>query len=215
MEDVTKREGRTVLFVSHNMGAIQNFCSRTLLLDKGKIIEIGKTEKIIGGYLELNTQLGKISLKDRQDRKGDGRIIFKDVVFKDYHNKDVPYFRSGEDALIYIYYECLDPNIKDFYIGFSIDTFFNQNRVAFIGNKILKQKIIVQEDGVIKLRINKLPLNIGRYQFTLIAVDSGVEIYDWVQKAGEFDVEFGDYYNNGILPPAHDGFLLLDYSFDN
>ena len=50
MESVA-REGRTVLFVSHNLGAIQNLCSTCVLLDKGRVIEHGEPGKVVGRYL--------------------------------------------------------------------------------------------------------------------------------------------------------------------
>lgn len=51
MGEVTKSHGRTVLFVSHNMGAVQSICSRTMLLEKGQVKAIGDTYKITQGYL--------------------------------------------------------------------------------------------------------------------------------------------------------------------
>lgn len=53
MRDVTQK-GRTVLFVSHNMNAIENLCSRTLLLDEGRIIAQGNSEQVIDRYLEIS-----------------------------------------------------------------------------------------------------------------------------------------------------------------
>ena len=51
MEEVTKKEGRTVLFVSHNMGAIKELCSRTILLENGKIKEVGETFQVVHNYI--------------------------------------------------------------------------------------------------------------------------------------------------------------------
>ncbi len=56
MEDITKKEGRTILFVSHNMNAIRELCKRTILLEKGKIRAIGATEEILKIYNEHNIQ---------------------------------------------------------------------------------------------------------------------------------------------------------------
>ena len=52
MEEVSKEEGRTVLFVSHNLGFVQNFCDKTILLEKGKLIEYGETSAVIQTYLQ-------------------------------------------------------------------------------------------------------------------------------------------------------------------
>lgn len=55
MEDVSKNEGRTVLFVSHNMGVISQLCKKAILLSKGKLIQTGETRKVIDNYV-LNSQ---------------------------------------------------------------------------------------------------------------------------------------------------------------
>ncbi|MBC7875259.1 MAG: ABC transporter ATP-binding protein [Ferruginibacter sp.] len=56
MEEVSKKEGRTILFVSHNMDSIRKFCPNTLLMDGGKIIGNGATEKIINEYVSKHLQ---------------------------------------------------------------------------------------------------------------------------------------------------------------
>ncbi|HEX8334372.1 MAG TPA: ABC transporter ATP-binding protein [Segetibacter sp.] len=61
MGEVSKGEGRTVLFVSHNMGSINTLCSRALVLSKGNIIFNGKTEEGIYHYLESVNNSSKLS----------------------------------------------------------------------------------------------------------------------------------------------------------
>ncbi len=51
MQDISKGQGRTVLFVSHNMAAIQKLCTKCILLQNGKFIIEGKTEEVINFYL--------------------------------------------------------------------------------------------------------------------------------------------------------------------
>jgi len=50
MEDVSTKEGRTILFVSHNMGTITSLCDKTILLDTGQLIEYGKTSDVVLRY---------------------------------------------------------------------------------------------------------------------------------------------------------------------
>lgn len=57
MREVTQEDGRTILFVSHNMAAIQSLCSRSILLDKGRVIASGPTSDVIEAYLHTaNTE---------------------------------------------------------------------------------------------------------------------------------------------------------------
>ncbi|MCU0433453.1 MAG: ABC transporter ATP-binding protein [Bacteroidia bacterium] len=58
MDDIS-RSGRTILFVSHNMAAVQSLCSKTILLSGGKVKSTGKTADVIAGY--LNENLGSAS----------------------------------------------------------------------------------------------------------------------------------------------------------
>jgi len=51
MEEATKHEGRTILFVSHNMDAIKSLCSRCILLSGGRVEEIGPTAEVVASYL--------------------------------------------------------------------------------------------------------------------------------------------------------------------
>jgi lipopolysaccharide transport system ATP-binding protein len=51
MEEVTKQDGRTIIFVSHNMAAIERLCSTVILLEKGKVVNIGPTRQIIDEYI--------------------------------------------------------------------------------------------------------------------------------------------------------------------
>lgn len=56
MEDVSKNQGRTVLFVSHNMSAVQNLCPKAILLSFGELVKLGKVNDVIDTYLN-NSQV--------------------------------------------------------------------------------------------------------------------------------------------------------------
>lgn len=59
MKDVSEREGRTVIFVSHNMEAVQNLCKRSLLMAKGGLVADGNTSHIINSYLLKESNIEK------------------------------------------------------------------------------------------------------------------------------------------------------------
>jgi lipopolysaccharide transport system ATP-binding protein len=58
MQEVSKNDGRTVLFVSHNMGAISNLCTSGILMENGMVKLSGKTEDVISAYLDRGTESG-------------------------------------------------------------------------------------------------------------------------------------------------------------
>jgi len=52
MDEITKKGGRTIVFVSHNMGAVKRLCPKTILLNQGRIIKAGNTDDVIEFYLK-------------------------------------------------------------------------------------------------------------------------------------------------------------------
>lgn len=213
MEEVTQKNGRTVLFVSHNLSAVDRLCKKCIYLDKGRVKMIGETKEVINSYLADCSIFGNTSIGERKDRRGSGKIKILDVYFTDEVGNRINFLSAGKNIFICCNYEVIDKNIKNFNFGFSIDTLPDQNRIAYIGNKMTNQ-VVIADSGFLKIRLNKLPLNVGKYQFAVICTDSAVEIYDWIQNAGQFEVEADYFYNTGKLPPISDGFLLLDYSFE-
>ena len=59
MDEITKKEGRTILFVSHNMAAIEQLCTKVILLKNGQISDAGPTKKIVSEYLNSVIRLGE------------------------------------------------------------------------------------------------------------------------------------------------------------
>ncbi len=57
MEDITKNEGRTILFVSHNLETIRELCGKTILLEEGKIKAMGDTDKVLALYSTQNDEM--------------------------------------------------------------------------------------------------------------------------------------------------------------
>jgi lipopolysaccharide transport system ATP-binding protein len=65
MEDITKQEGRTILFVSHNMGAIKRLCNKCILLDRGNIVMNDLTDKVVEAY--LHSEIGPTMVREWTD----------------------------------------------------------------------------------------------------------------------------------------------------
>ena len=82
MNDVKNSEGRTVLFVSHNMAAIKELCNKSILLKNGEINKTGSTQEIVRHYLANPTTIksGNDLINDLTSRRGFGEIRFTDIV---------------------------------------------------------------------------------------------------------------------------------------
>jgi lipopolysaccharide transport system ATP-binding protein len=78
MKDVSE-QGRTVIFVSHNMGAVNDLCSRAILLNQGIIKLDGPTDKVIKTYVQQNMQVNineNYNIDDATTRRGTGEVRF-------------------------------------------------------------------------------------------------------------------------------------------
>ncbi len=74
------RQGRTVLFVSHNMAALRSLCTRAVWLNQGQLKETGETSEVINHYLQMNTANNLESKwEDRLAAPGDDRVRLRSV----------------------------------------------------------------------------------------------------------------------------------------
>jgi lipopolysaccharide transport system ATP-binding protein len=82
MKDVSGKDGRTVLFVSHNMGAIKSLCGSALILKNGKEIFLGNVYEGVSKYVTSEQNTERASLRDRIDREGNGKFKFQSIQIK-------------------------------------------------------------------------------------------------------------------------------------
>ena len=118
MQDVSRGEGRTVLFVSHNMAAVRSLCSRGVVLENGMIAYQGTTDDAIRTYLSSNILALSTPLEKRIDRKGDGRIKLRQVVFRNSHDECVESIFTGDYLKIEFHVDITDGvDLKELLVG--------------------------------------------------------------------------------------------------
>ena len=83
MEDVAEHEGRTVLFVSHQMAAIENLCSRAILLNSGQVVLNADTQTTISKYLESLDDSTRSAAIANMPRSGNGKVKLTDFWIED------------------------------------------------------------------------------------------------------------------------------------
>jgi ABC-2 type transport system ATP-binding protein len=79
-----KRQKKTVVFVSHDMDAIQRYCDRTMVIDSNRVVQIGDTLKAAEKYIKLfsDQSAGDTSKDDEDERWGDGSLEISDIEVK-------------------------------------------------------------------------------------------------------------------------------------
>lgn len=96
--------GRTVLFVSHNMGAVSDICDKALLIDKGRIATRGPADAVIREYVNQTLRFdlsSKDSLSDPQFRRGSGQVRIGSLrMFNALSGEETNEFEPGSDVRI-------------------------------------------------------------------------------------------------------------------
>jgi lipopolysaccharide transport system ATP-binding protein len=212
MEETSRKEGKTVIFVSHQMAAIQSLCAKAVLLSNGEVVKIGNTNSVIHDYLEGVKNHSKTSLLDRKDRKGNGQIQFTSLLFQNINKVEVNKFQTGEEAnLILVFQRKTEEELKNIKVFLGIDNPSGE-RITVLGNELSGDTCTLTEanENAIKVSIKKLPFMPGRYTFTIYCTINDV-ISDWIENAGFFDVEDGDFFGTGKLIPKSQGYLLISH----
>jgi lipopolysaccharide transport system ATP-binding protein len=89
-------EGRTVLFVSHNMAAVSRLCGRGLLLSDGRIVKSGTADEVIAAYLGAGGGEAVADLRSASRRYGTGEVRFVEAQMLDAQGKPCGQFNAGQ-----------------------------------------------------------------------------------------------------------------------
>jgi lipopolysaccharide transport system ATP-binding protein len=193
MQDVSQQQGRTVLFVSHNMDAIQRLCSQCVLLERGKLVAQGDTTSIVAKYLSNHSS--KASPKDWIDvsqasRMGTGEARFLAVQYSSLNPESgfQPYSNGPLELQLAI------ESVSTRTIGSLAVTLYTQSGTKLVNADIASlDRVITLQKGynVVKLRIDKLFLNPNVYVLGLwmanISDSKGSQALDYIEYA--FDIE--------------------------
>jgi len=197
MSEVSKG-GRTVLFVSHNMGAIAKLCSRCLVLESGRIDYVGDAASSIEHYLSNSIAFSNTSLKERKDRRGNGRIQYTAISLENLSGRPVSSLVTGMGCAFRMRYSTNEGNIKN--VVFIVRILHRGEIITILNNRSTGQFYdLKQQDGEITCIIKKLPLYPGDYTVTC-AIKIGNDEVDTIPDAISFTVDNGDFYGSGNLP---------------
>jgi len=213
MGDVA-REGRTVLFVSHNMAAVQSLCTKAIVLSNGQLSHNeSKSIEAIEFYLRTGTRSllegGRLSLN--QYRTKFDQIVLTTLSVRNSNNNFTNAFQIGENIILD--FEVNSKNLIEFphigigiynYLGiriFTVSTRFNQKPFKpFLGSShlcvLLRRVLLTPGEYVMKATF-------GEYH-------SDVDIVDNVPV---FEILASDYWGSGKLPDISQGVIIQDVSW--
>jgi ABC-type polysaccharide/polyol phosphate transport system ATPase subunit len=205
-------EGRTVLFVSHNLNAVQRMCPRTVLLQQGRLIADGPTEMILGTYLSLTPEAPKprkrLDLSHSQ-RRGTHEVRFEAVEYSS-GDPGVEY-SPYPDGPLELEFELIATQRRT--VGSLGVSLHDQQGARLVSADTMSLGTVIElEDGVnrISLRIEALHLNPGVYNATLWAAGArGRRVFDRIEGAFALQVVEREPGRRGQTGPTTCSFRLL------
>jgi lipopolysaccharide transport system ATP-binding protein len=216
-----RQSGRTVLFVSHNMATIENLCSRTIVLQDGKIAFVGPSKDAVKFYLESmveREQPAEGGLADngrwanpehRKHRSPEDVVSYTRIEFKNPEGETIPFVRSGEPLVIRLHY-CARKAITRPSFGVGIST-EHGTLVSYVSTWLCSVEIPVLQcgNGFIDLCIDYVNLMPGSYSLSLMLGGMGPIFYDSIDHCTVLTVEETDFYRSGRMLPRNRSIMLL------
>ena len=202
MQDVSRCEGRTVLFVSHNMTAVRNLCIHGILLGNGMLLDIGEIDYIVDRYLnEEQKPIVGYDLTDYENFEGTGELHVGKV---EVHSVGDPNGMVYNNKPVVIRLQILNPNFKSKTFAHKklevACSFFNKDhlRISYNGNRLKRQQFdIPQKDSfIVEAYFDEIPYSPGNYTMTVeLMLDK--ELVWLKREVIQFHVEETDYYGSG------------------
>ena len=212
MQEVAQGQGRTVLFVSHNMDVVLRLCSRGVLISGGAARDCGNIEASVQTYLqEMQTPPLDLNAKDVQ-RLGNGEAMM--VSFKSFQDGlETTQLTAGKEVVFEVQYQSTLRNQR----ANLLLTFFDGRDTALFNlrNNLTGDLFQLSSLGTVTCRIPRLPLNRGRYRIAAAIQDATGTTLDHVSNAGAFDVDASQFYPTGRHPESRYSPTFVEHSFDH
>jgi lipopolysaccharide transport system ATP-binding protein len=215
IDDLTQDDQRTVLFVSHSLGHVAQYCNKALWLNNGEMQFFGDVKTAIQLYGEFMTPKSSAPLAERNDRKGTGKVRLKSLQLVDDDGDLVDHVCTGQPVNMLVEYDgkSIDESRQnDVFINV---IFMNEKKQRLFGtpSDIIEAKLPIKNgSGVYKCRLDRMPLLPGVYTYTLgMMIDN--QLVDKIDDAATIVVLDGDYHGTRQLPTRHFGDVVTSYQW--
>ena len=202
-------QGRTVLFVSHNMAAVQALCIKAFEFSKGQLINSGLVREVMQDYLmrALNSQAGLDNLSSLR-YTGEGSLTIKRLKIKTGNGKEVSQLTTGEACTFELELTGIAKpgNVR---IGISFNDMMGVPLLLLASDTAHHEAIEVGSGSIIQCTVRKFPLPAATYQVTLFLELSGT-IQHWIIDEIQLSVLEGSFFGTqNNLPLGWEGKTVL------
>jgi lipopolysaccharide transport system ATP-binding protein len=203
MQDISKGEGRTVLFVSHNMAAVKSLCTRGIVLEYGKVVFEANAEESVNYYLRVEDKEKNENLLERRDREGNGKLLFKQVLFLNHELKPISQVISGDPLLLKIFVSKNDNvEFKNLTFVLNFQDHYGNNIVSYITDEMGINFEKLKHQDFFYFKIPALFLRSESYHIRLMMYEGKTlnqNLMDKIQDAAICHVLPGDIWDIGNI----------------
>lgn len=191
MQDVSTLQGRTVLFVSHNMAALKTLCTHGMHLCEGRLTYFGGIDDTIRAYHQHDAQVASSSADlANRTRRGSGKLRFISVVLSFYDAAGAPAdcLSRGGDVQVSVVIESTEPAAPANVAVVVYDSTPYRLIDAHVASKGQAVSIEKGKTATLAFRLKNIYLKPDLYSVTLWAGRGGIEDFDWIEDAVSFEV---------------------------
>jgi lipopolysaccharide transport system ATP-binding protein len=210
MQDISRGDGRTVLFVSHNMAAVQSLCTRAIVLEKGRTVFEGNTDSAITFYGTTSVDTSSMYNPKYLKQSPEG-ITIKNIKIINEDGIAIERILSGQKVIFEIEVN-MQESRKPLSMGIGV---YDQLDMPYFHCSTETLQIVYDKkegEFVARLTIEKWPLTEGIYYLNAF-LRTGNELIEHVTEALWLFTEKGDFYGSGVLPSWNKGFYI-DYEWE-
>jgi lipopolysaccharide transport system ATP-binding protein len=221
MTEVTQG-GRTVLFVSHNLAAVANLCSKGFVLEKGRLMHVGPVESAVAFYYSTMEQgiprsqndEGHVLYSRAGDDPRDSRFAINRIELLDGNKRPKTLCYTLDEAIFRIHYESPQP-VKRASVVFGLTSLEGSKLLLLStqpdGNLELE---FARGQGVVDLSFPELPLAAGLYTIGAGLAIPNAEFLCWNPQICEFNVLPKDSYQSGFAPVSSRCLLAVRHRWE-
>ena len=202
--------GRTVLFVSHNMAAVEALCPYSILLSRGKLVEYGATPEIISRYFHsASTNQGEVDLLEHPGRPPRCSPMLRRLRISNDATGANPFVPVGGDLHLQIELSAQEP-VHDAIILFRVSTPRGLKLFTCSTQNDIIDRVDLSGMASVSCTIRNLRLLPGSYDFTLAVKNARGDVVDEITSGLGFEVVASNVSGSGRLPPPQSGILVAE-----
>ena len=217
MQEISRKDDRTVLFVSHNMTSIRNLCKNGIVLENGTVSFRGTADEAVAKYLSINQSSTGLSLAERLDRYGNGKIKVKSIVLRNREGMEIEDTFVGDYLRIEFYIEAeREVDLSKMIATCKLTDNFGTETVMWVSDE-MNCDFSQLKKGMFSLEIPHLNMRPNIYNLTYkidLGSTAAKDTCDSMNGAIQLSVINNSFYTEGINLKEGRGYIpLVDAKF--